>query len=245
MTNLSVNVNKIALLRNSRLNGVPNLVDFVMMCIEAGVDGVTVHPREDARHIMLEDLKDISDVVYAASYDVEFNIEGDPREDLLNYVQQHVPCHQFTLVPVTKGELTSTRGWCSKDNLAQVTAVVQRLKAEFNLKRVSMFADATEDSVMFCKQAGADAIEFYTGDYALCLDERDAILGTLVDAAQMSRDVGMRIHAGHDLDLNNLPQLLRAIQPDELSIGHALVSDALVYGFRDTLKKYMAVIKGY
>jgi pyridoxine 5-phosphate synthase len=245
MTNLSVNVNKIALLRNSRGTGVPDLVEYTQIAIDEGVDGITVHPRDDARHITLEDLISISKLDAISSDKIEFNIEGDARLNLLDFIKKTVYCHQFTLVPVTPGEITSSRGWSSKDNLAYISQIVKRFKKDFNLKRVSFFTDATKESVDFAKKAGADAVEFYTGDYALNYRNSDNDLNALIQSSEYARSQGLRIHAGHDLNLQNLPKLLKAIHPDELSIGHEIICDALRFGYKDTIRKYIDCVKNY
>lgn len=243
MTRLSVNVNKVALLRNARGTNTPDIIDFVNMAIDAGADGITVHPRQDERHIRLDDVRQIGRQPVIASNQVELNIEGDPRPELLDFVTNHAHYHQFTLVPVTPGEITSSRGWSSADDANDLRRVVATIRQSTTLRRVSMFANPTVESVQCCVVAGADAVEFYTGDYALRPHDRPNILSQIRDAAAYARDNGLRIHAGHDLDLTNLPDLLTALQPDEVSMGHALICDALRDGFSNTIRRYVDMVK--
>lgn len=245
MTKLSVNINKIALLRNSRGTGHPDLSAFAAMALNEGAAGITVHPREDQRHIRYEDLKTLSQLPAITLGQAELNIEADPRESLLDYIYTHVPhVHQITLVPVEKGELTSSRGWGAKeDSITHVTKTVSRLKAQFKLRRVSLFANPTPQSITWCKQAGADAVEFYTGNYAYTASSfNTSSLLELDKAAAHARELGLRIHAGHDLTLLNLGTIIASIKPDEVSIGHHIVCDALQYGFEDTIRRYIRCI---
>lgn len=239
--NLSVNVNKIALLRNSRGGPIPDLVRFARLAIEAGAQGITVHPREDARHVTLDDVLALAEMPEIRDGRVEFNIEGNIRPELVRLTRRVRPT-QFTVVPATPGELTSERGWRAYDDQEQLAALVAALKGSV---RISVFTDADPRSVALAAEAGVDAVEFYTGAYAAAFDipaERDRHLAALGDAAALARSHGLRIHCGHDLDPDNLPPLLSVMRPDELSIGHRLVSEAIERGLATTVRRYLDVI---
>src|SRR5688572_28346007 len=227
-TTLSVNLNKVALLRNASDIGVPNLIDAARVAIENGANGITVHPRSDSRHSTLDDVLAISDMPEIKSGEIEFNVEGDLRPELVRLVKGVKPT-QFTVVPVTPGELTSRRGWRAYDDQNALVATVENLSA---VCRISVFSDATEASVNLSAAAGVNAVEFYTGDYAIAFGTArgDELLAQLEQATNLARSRGLRIHAGHDLNLENLPALLKRLRPDELSIGHAIVSESVFKG---------------
>ena len=240
-TTLSVNLNKVALLRNSRDIGVPNLIEAARVVIDNGADGLTLHPRADARHATLDDVLAIAEIPEVKSGAIEFNIEGDLRPELLR-LAQGVKATQFTVVPVTPGELTSRRGWRAYDDQSALLRTVEGFRG---VSRVSVFCDAAEASVRLAADAGVDAVEFYTGDYALAFGtpRGDKFLAQLEQAADLARSLNLRVHAGHDLTQENLPLLLKRIRPNELSIGHAIISESLFKGLAQVVREYVACVK--
>lgn len=233
MTKLSVNVNKIALLRNSRGGNVPDLVQFAMDCERFGAQGITVHPRPDERHIRYADVPALKEVVTT-----EFNIEGNPTPDFLKMVLAAKP-HQCTLVPDTDDQLTSDHGWDTVARQDFLREVVGELQA--NGIRVSIFIDPVPAMLEAAKKIGTDRIEFYTGPYAhdFTGDKHKAV-AELKAAGILCRELGLGVNAGHDLDLNNL-RFLKENLPNllEVSIGHALVRDALYLGIHNTVQRYL------
>jgi pyridoxine 5-phosphate synthase len=253
MVRLSVNVNKVATLRNSRGGAVPSVIDAVNVCVAAGAPGITVHPRADERHITPEDVRAIATVLRESAPRVEFNIEGDPRPDLLELVAEVRPT-QCTLVPVMPGEITSQAGWQpafakatagKPDDLStRIPDVVKRLHAHHT--RVSLFVDAQPDAIRWAASTGADRIELYTEPFARAF-ERGAESGrqsfaTFVDAAELAHSLGLGINAGHDLDLANLPVFRDLPFLDEVSIGHAIISRAVFVGLATVVREYLAVL---
>jgi pyridoxine 5-phosphate synthase len=240
-TTLSVNLNKVALLRNAREIDVPNLIDAARVAIENGAGGITLHPRADARHATLDDVLAIAQMPEIKNGSIEFNVEGDLRPELIRLVKAIEPT-QFTVVPVTPGELTSRRGWRPYDDQSALEATVENFAG---VCRVSVFSDANESSVQLAAAAGVDAVEFYTGDYAMEFDTArgDELLDLLEQATRLARSLDLRVHAGHDLNLKNLPPLLKRIQPDELSIGHAIISESLFKGLGQTVSDYVTCVK--
>ena len=239
MAKLSVNVNKVATLRNSRGGPIPSVVDAARVCIEAGAPGITVHPRSDGRHITFEDVHDLKHLLEPWTA-VEFNIEGDPRPDLLNLVESVRP-HQCTLVPVRPGEITSEAGWPPETDEKDLRDVIARLRGHGI--RVSLFIDANEAAVRFAHRVGADRVELYTEPYARAFSSSAAplseALAPFVRAAEVADELGLGVNAGHDLDLENLPDLVAALpRLDEVSIGHALISYALYVGLRQAVLEY-------
>lgn len=239
MAKLSVNVNKVATIRNSRGGAIPSVTDAARVCVEAGAPGITVHPRSDARHITFEDVHALKDLLEPWK-NVEFNIEGDPRPDLLNLVETVRP-HQCTLVPVRPGEITSEAGWSTDTDEKNLRDVIARLRGHGI--RVSLFVDATEAAVRFAERVGADRIELYTEPYARGFNTKgmslDEALAPYVRAAGVAADLGLGVNAGHDLDLENLPDFVAALpRLDEVSIGHALISYALYVGLRQAVLEY-------
>ena len=233
MINLSVNVNKIATLRNARGGDNPNVVHAARTCIEAGCQGITVHPREDQRHIRPRDVYDL-----ASMLDVEFNIEGDPRPDLMDLVLEICPA-QCTLVPVEKGEVTSHHGWdIKKSEKALVTAIDRLKKADI---RVSLFMDAEPAQMAEAAAVGADRVELYTGPYASAQTETEIAnqFARLREAHDAALDAGMVLNAGHDLDLDNLHRIRKLPGIKEVSIGHALISYALYVGLTTAVKGFL------
>ncbi len=239
MAKLSVNVNKVATLRNSRGGAIPSVVDAARVCIEAGAPGITVHPRADGRHITFQDVHDLKDLLEPWTA-VEFNIEGDPRPDLLNLVESVRP-HQCTLVPVRPGEITSEAGWPPDADEKDLRDVIARLRGHGI--RVSLFVNPDVSAVRFAHRVGADRVELYTEPYARGFNTSGVslvdALAPYVAAATAAADLGIGVNAGHDLDLENLPDFVQAMpRLDEVSIGHALISYALYVGLRQAVLEY-------
>jgi pyridoxine 5-phosphate synthase len=242
MINLSVNVNKVATLRNSRGGNLPRVLDAVQVCIDAGVAGITVHPRADERHITPADVRDVAALLKIHPM-VEFNIEGDPRPDLLALVREVRP-HQCTLVPVVPGEVTSQAGWRLGPQAARLSDVVADLRAHGI--RVSLFVDPDPDAVRFAASLKADRIELYTEPFARAFErgpeQAVASFAVYSRAASLAASLGLGVNAGHDLDLANLRLFRRLPHLDEVSIGHALMSRALFVGLPLVLREYLAVL---
>jgi pyridoxine 5-phosphate synthase len=247
MARLSVNVNKVATLRNSRGGKTPSVLEAVRVCIAAGAPGITVHPRADRRHITPEDVHEIADEL-APLRNVEFNIEGDPRPELLALVHAVRP-QQCTLVPVKLGEITSQAGWSPDTSASQMQRIIQDLKT-FGV-RVSLFIDAEPAAVDWAARMRADRVELYTEPFARAFETELLEKGSwkleqsfqkYAAAARQAYDLGLGVNAGHDLDLENL--LLFRTLPflDEVSIGHALVSRALFVGLKTVVEEYLEVL---
>ncbi len=243
MIRLSVNVNKIATLRNSRGGREPRVLEAVRVCLEAGITGITVHPRADQRHIRPEDVHDIARALKSRRDDVELNIEGDPRPDLLELVHEVRPA-QCTLVPVTPGEITSQAGWRSGPELDRLPAVIRDLKAAGI--RVSVFVDPMVEAAQLAARCGADRIEIYTEPFARAFEESPGegrrAFAACAETARTAHGLGMGVNAGHDLDLDNLVLFRELPYLDEVSIGHAIVSRALFVGLDTVLREYLAVL---
>ena len=233
MINLSVNVNKVATLRNARGGDNPNVLQAALTCVEAGCQGITVHPRKDQRHIRPGDVYEI-----APAIDVEFNIEGDPRPDLIDLVLEVCPA-QCTLVPVEEGEVTSNHGWDIQKHEKSLVTAIDRIKAKGI--RVSLFMDAEADLMAVAAAVGADRVELYTEPYASAKTEKEIAnqFARLREAHDAALDAGMVLNAGHDLDLNNLPRLQELPGIEEVSIGHALISYALYVGLDKAVKDFL------
>jgi len=232
MINLSVNVNKVATLRNARGGDEPNVLQAARTCIEAGCQGITVHPREDQRHIRPADVYDL-----AAMLTVEFNIEGDPRPDLLDLVMEVRPA-QCTLVPTEPGEITSHHGWNIEKDDKILRPAIERLNTEGI--RVSLFMDPEPSSMALAAAVGADRVELYTGPYASAKTKAEIAneFARLREAHDAALDAGMELNAGHDLDLDNLHHLRDLPGIKEVSIGHALISHALYVGLSQAVKDF-------
>lgn len=233
MTRLSVNINKIATLRNSRGGDNPNVVAVALDCERFGAQGITVHPRPDERHIRYQDVFDLKKVVTT-----EFNIEGNPVEaKFVKLVLANKP-DQVTLVPDTLQAVTSNAGWDTIENKDLLTDLVSQFKD--NGIRVSIFVDADPKMIEGAKICGADRVELYTEPYAHQYPiNRDRAVESFVKAAEMARECGLGLNAGHDLSLENLAFLKEKISwLDEVSIGHALISDALYFGLENTIQLY-------
>jgi pyridoxine 5-phosphate synthase len=238
---LSVNVNKVATLRNSRGGNEPDVLEAVSTCIAAGAPGITVHPRADARHIRASDVHGIAELL-KSSPEVEYNIEGDPRPELLELVLKVRPT-QCTLVPVKPGEVTSQAGWDADtpvDELAAIVASIKKLDV-----RVSIFIDPVPEAVKWAAAVGGDRIELYTEPFARAFEagRGEASFKTYADAAELAHTLGLGINAGHDLDLKNLPLFRRLPHLEEVSIGHALVSHALYVGLERSVRDYLDALR--
>lgn len=239
MVRLSVNVNKIATLRNSRGGDNPNVVRAAQACIEAGCHGITVHPRPDGRHIRRQDVFDLANILT-----VEFNIEGYPSPEFLDLVCQVGPT-QCTLVPDPPEVLTSNAGWDLRGDNRSLTDVLKRLH-DYGI-RTSLFLEPDPDQVRRAKELGTDRIELYTERYARLFHtpERDQVFNTYYQAALAAQEVGLGLNAGHDLNLDNLPYFAQHLPGlREVSIGHALICDALYMGLTQAVKAYLRAL-GY
>lgn len=249
MISLSVNVNKVATLRNSRNGREPSVLQAVRTCLEAGAPGITVHPRADERHIRRSDVLEIAasleDVALPEGRRPEFNIEGDPRNDLINLVLNAQP-DQCTLVPVVPGEVTSQAGWSESTEPRDMRRIVARLR-EAGI-RVSLFIDPTPEAVRWAADRGADRVELYTEPFAAAFardpEEGRRSFETYAEAARLASELGLGVNAGHDLDLANLVLFRELPSLAEVSIGHALVSRALFVGFDTVVREYLAVLAG-
>ncbi|MRR21696.1 pyridoxine 5'-phosphate synthase [bacterium] len=237
MTRLSVNINKIATLRNARGGNVPDVKQAAVRCQGFGAEGITVHPRPDERHIRYSDVYDIRDIVTT-----EFNIEGNPEEKFIRLVLDVVP-DQVTLVPDAHDAITSNAGWDTKKHLSFLTDVIAR----FHEKgiRTSIFTGTDQEMIEYAARTGTDRIELYTEPYAsMYPSDRDAAVEPFLNAARIAREAGLGINAGHDLDLNNLSWLHNHIPwLMEVSIGHALIADALYYGLENTIQMYLRELR--
>ena len=241
MTKLSVNLNKVALLRNSRSLGIPSVTHCARIVLDAGAYGITVHPRPDGRHIRAQDVFELAQLI-GQRRGAEFNIEGNPFHQLMDFVRQVRP-HQCTLVPDEQSAFTSDHGWDLPKDCERLAPVVQELKALG--VRVSLFMDPAPDAMAQARALGADRIELYTEPYARAYStpNQRAELARYRAAAMAAAAVGLGINAGHDLNRDNLSQFLGQV-PDvlEVSIGHALIADALELGLKQTVRAYLAAI---
>lgn len=240
MTKLSVNLNKVALLRNTRSIGIPSVIRAANIALEAGANGITVHPRPDGRHVKAHDVRELSALLNAWPQ-AEFNIEGNPFHNLLEFVREARP-QQCTLVPDESGQFTSDHGWNLQADGEKLKPIIAELNA-LNI-RVSLFMDPTPDAMAAVKKLGADRIELYTEPYAEAFGKynQNVVLQQYVDTAKAAQVLGLGVNAGHDLNLHNLPLFLSQV-PDvlEVSIGHALIADALELGLAETVKRYRGV----
>lgn len=237
MAKLSVNVNKIATLRNSRGGNTPDLVKVALDCEKYGAQGITVHPRPDQRHIRYSDVRLLHPLLTT-----EFNIEGYPSKEFVDLVLDNRPA-QVTLVPDPPGVLTSNAGWNTIANKKFLSEVIAIFKGEGI--RTSIFIDTTLDFIKAAPETGADRIELYTEEYASSFSaNKERAVEPYVKAAQLAKELGLGINAGHDLNLDNLKYFKNNI-PDllEVSIGHALISDALYFGLENTIQLYLRQLK--
>jgi pyridoxine 5-phosphate synthase len=237
MTRLSVNINKIATLRNARGGNVPDVRLAAVRCQAFGAEGITVHPRPDERHIRYSDVYILKEVVTT-----EFNIEGNPGKDFIRLVHEIIP-EQVTLVPDAHDAVTSNAGWDTKKNLSFLTDVI----AGFREKgiRTSVFTGTDPEMIEYAARCGTDRVELYTEPYAAMFpSDREAAVAPFVKAAEAARDLGLGVNAGHDLDLGNLAWLHNRIPwLLEVSIGHALIADALYFGLENTIQMYLRELR--
>lgn len=240
-TALSVNLNKVALVRNTRHLGIPSVTRAATLCLQAGANGITVHPRPDERHIRAGDVRDLAALMKSWP-DREFNIEGNPYQNLMGFVREFRP-HQCTFVPDSEGQFTSDHGW----NLAHDADHLRPLIAEARSLgvRVSLFMDADAPAMAGAKSVGADRVELYTEPYAAAwgTPQQDAELRRFAAAAQAALDARLGVNAGHDLNRDNLTAFIRGVPGvAEVSIGHALIADALELGYSATIQDYLRCI---
>jgi pyridoxine 5-phosphate synthase len=243
MIQLSVNVNKVATLRNSRGGAVPSVIDAVKVCVDAGTPGITVHPRADARHITRSDVFEVAALLRSLDRHVEYNIEGDPRPDLLAMVTEVKPT-QCTLVPVLPGEITSQAGWSTSTPRAAMVSTVRALRD--NGIRVSLFVDPEDEPIRWAADIGANRVELYTEPFARAFERGSEAaqesFAVYSRAAELASSLAMGVNAGHDLDLHNLRMFRNLPHLAEVSIGHALVSHALFVGLERSVREYLNVL---
>ncbi|MCW8886291.1 MAG: pyridoxine 5'-phosphate synthase [Motiliproteus sp.] len=243
MTALSVNLNKIALVRNSRLSGTPSVTEAARISLANGADGITVHPRPDLRHIRPDDVYALSEML-----EVEFNIEGNPFEGAMGEypgfmeLVRAVKPQQCTLVPDAQDQLTSDHGWNLRADGERLKPIIGELKAIGC--RVSLFMDAESEEFPLAAELGADRVELYTESYADAYgsEQQQTVFQRFADAAQRAQEVGLEVNAGHDLDLDNLGLLASIPNLKEVSIGHALISDALMMGLGSAVNAYKQIL---
>ena len=237
MTKLSVNINKVATIRNARGGNNPNVKQVAIDCELFGAEGITVHPRPDERHIRYQDVRDIKPIITT-----ELNIEGNPIPSFIDLVMEVKPT-QVTMVPDAESQLTSNHGWNTKEHLSFLTEVTAKLKTQGI--RTSIFVDADEEMVEYAYKAGADRVELYTEPYASGYDtNREEAIKPFVAAAIKARQLGLGLNAGHDLSLQNLSYYHTLIPwTNEVSIGHALICDALYMGLHETIRQYLKCLK--
>jgi pyridoxine 5-phosphate synthase len=239
---LSVNVNKVALLRNSRYLGIPSVTRAAQLCLQAGAQGITIHPRPDERHIRASDVSELTALMKAWP-DREFNIEGNPFHNLMDHVRDVRP-HQVTFVPDSEGQFTSDHGWTFPQDAERLKPLIDECKALG--VRVSLFMDPVPEQMAAARAVGADRVELYTEPYAASWGkpENAVQLQRYVDAADAATHAGLGLNAGHDLNRDNLPAFVAGVQGlQEVSIGHALIADALELGYAATVQAYLACLK--
>lgn len=247
MTALSVNLNKIALIRNSREGNYPSIIEHAQLCIDQGADGITVHPRPDQRHIRPDDVRQLATLLNANA-NVEFNIEGNPfapaTADYPGFVAlvEEARPHQCTLVPDGDDQLTSDHGFDLTSSGQALAPIIQRLKSQG--MRVSLFMDPDLEQIRLASQIGADRIELYTGPYAAAWGSNciDHIFQQHLAAAELATELGMGVNAGHDLNLDNLKQFASIPNLLEVSIGHAFTVDSLAMGMGNAVLAYKALL---
>jgi pyridoxine 5-phosphate synthase len=237
MTSLSVNINKIATIRNSRGGNMPNVLEAAIHCEKFGAQGITVHPRPDERHIRYSDVREIRPMITT-----EFNIEGNPNKNFIDLVLEVKP-EQVTLVPDTHDAITSNQGWDTVKNIDFLTEVVKEFQQHGI--RTSIFVDPFEKSVEYAAKTGTQRIELYTEPYATDYPvHREKAIAPFIRSANLAKELGLQINAGHDLSLVNLKYLIQHIPYiAEVSIGHALISDALYFGLEKTIGLYLDQLK--
>ncbi len=237
MTRLSVNINKIATLRNARGGNIPNVLEAAINCQKFGAQGITVHPRPDERHIRCSDVREIRPIITT-----EFNIEGYPSPKFLELVAEVKP-HQVTLVPDPPDAITSNSGWDTKTHLSFLKDVIAELKS-YGI-RTSIFVDTNLQNIEYSVETKTDRIELYTEPYATMFEKDPSVaIAPFRKAAERALELGMGINAGHDLNLENLRYFAQNIPGLlEVSIGHALISDALYYGLENTIQMYLRELR--
>lgn len=237
MTNLSVNLNKVALLRNTRTIGIPSVIRAAEISIEAGAHGITVHPRPDQRHIRPSDVYELKEMLT-----VEFNIEGNPFFPEFMKIVRDVKPDQCTLVPDSENAFTSDHGWDLLKDIEKVKPIIKELK-DLGI-RVSLFMDADTDMIELAKTTGTDRVELYTEPYAAAFREGNAetVFRQFENAAKKAMEIGLGINAGHDLNLRNLGKFCSIPGILEVSIGHALIAEALEMGLFNTVKEYLKIL---
>ncbi len=245
-TALSVNVNKVALLRNTRHLGIPDVVRAARLCLQAGANGITVHPRPDERHIRSADVFEIAAMMKDWP-DREFNIEGNPFQNLMGFVHdlsaRGLPLHQCTFVPDSEDQFTSDHGWAFPQDADKLKPLIDAVHARG--VRVSLFMDPIPEAMAAAKAVGADRVEFYTESYASACtaDQKEDALSLFTQSAQAAAAIYLGVNAGHDLNRDNLTAFLNAVPGVlEVSIGHALVADALEMGYSAAVKDYLRCI---
>jgi pyridoxine 5-phosphate synthase len=240
-TALSVNLNKVALVRNTRHLGIPSVTRAAEICLKAGAQGITVHPRPDARHIRADDVHELHDLLKAWPK-AEFNIEGNPFHNLMDFVRELRP-HQCTLVPDSEGQFTSDHGWDMGADAKRLRPIIDEARSLG--VRVSLFMDPLPEAMRAVKDAGADRIELYTEGYAraFATPQQPAVLAMYAKTAKAALDCGLGVNAGHDLNRDNLTAFLLEVPGvSEVSIGHAFIADALELGYEGATREYLAAI---
>ncbi len=238
-TSLSVNLNKVALVRNTRHLGIPSVMRAATLCLQAGAHGITVHPRPDERHIRANDVHELATLLQVWP-GREFNIEGNPFHNLMDFVRNVLP-QQATFVPDSEGQFTSDHGWSFPQDADRLRPLIDECHALG--VRVSLFMDADPQAMAAAKAVGADRVELYTEPYAAAWGglQQAVQLARFAAAAQAALDAGMQVNAGHDLNRDNLGAFLSAVPGvSEVSIGHALIADALELGYSATIKAYLS-----
>ena len=241
VTLLSANLNKVALLRNTRTVGIPSVVHAARIALGAGAHGITVHPRPDGRHVRANDVRDLASVVRERP-GAEFNIEGNPFHGLLEFVRDVRPA-QCTLVPDETGAFTSDHGWNLDEDARRLKPIVAELRSLG--VRVSLFMDPVPAAMAAAANLGAQRVELYTEPYARAFGtaEEGAVLRRYVESANAAQRAGLQVNAGHDLNLFNLTRFLKVVpEVQEVSIGHALIADALEFGLGEAVRRYLAAI---
>lgn len=239
---LSVNVNKVALVRNTRHLGIPSVTRAAQICLEAGAQGITIHPRPDERHIRPADVFELAELMRSWP-NAEFNIEGNPTQNLMNFIREVRP-HQATFVPDSEDQFTSDHGWLFPQDEQRLRPLIEECHSLG--VRVSLFMDPLPEQMAAAKAVGADRVELYTEPYAAArsTEDQQAQLDRYVASAQAALDAGLGINAGHDLNLENLADFVAQVEGlQEVSIGHALLSDALELGYAGAVKAYLAQIQ--
>lgn len=240
-TALSVNVNKVALVRNTRHLGIPSVTRASEICLQAGAQGITIHPRPDERHIRATDVYELAEMMKRWP-EAEFNIEGNPTQNLMEFIRQTRP-HQATFVPDSEDQSTSDHGWMFPQDAERLKPLIAECKALG--VRVSLFMDPLPEQMAAAKAVGADRVELYTEPYAAAwaTPEKEKQLQIYAAAAQAALDAGLGINAGHDLNRDNLPEFVARVPGlQEVSIGHALIADALELGYAETVRAYQKSI---